>query len=200
MFPGVNRLKVEVDESLPIVYRCHHFNPSEHELDQSRFRLMVTLRNFKECIVKDCRYNAEQFLNAVRQDDFRVKRYFDMLYFFDSGWQDPATKHLILYEEIISNPRKCVEELLLFLGEGLENVPAFFEHYDEWNSEMLASYHKQHAYLGAPSNNQPIFHSKDFPKEVLLEVDEIVRERHPDLWEKYLYRYEEPTFSVDGES
>ena len=34
-------------------------------LDQSRFSLIFTLRNYKECIVKENRLDANQFLNAI---------------------------------------------------------------------------------------------------------------------------------------
>lgn len=188
---GVNRLEVDVDDSLPTVYRSHFLEPGIKRLKQSKFRLMFCLRNYKECIVKHHQFNAQEFLDAIRDRHPKVDKYFEDLQFFDSGWKNPKTKHLILYEEIISKPRKCVEELLLFLGESLKPVPEFFEHYDEWNEKMLASYHEQHGKLGPPSNNEPIFHSKDFPKEVLREVDRIIQERYPDLWEKYLYRYGE---------
>lgn len=188
---GVNRLGFETDESLPVIYRTHTLYKGIKELDQSQFRLLFTLRNYKECIVKEGKYDAEEFLEAFRSNNDLVEQYFDNLRFFDSGWSDPKTKHLLVYEEIISDPEKVVIDLLKFLGESLDGVPNFFENYEEWNQKMLSSYHEQHKDRGPPSNNQPLFHSKSFPKEVVEEVDGLVQSRFPDLFEKYLKRYQE---------
>lgn len=190
---GLNRLGFEIDESLPHIYRIHKLNSNLLNLDQSQFSLLFTLRNFKECIIKRNQYTADQFLKAILDNDHNASFYFDNLRFFDSGWKDPKTKHIIIYEEmILTNPQKGVTSLLKFLGEDVTGVPEFFEkHYQEWNRNMLNSYHIQHAKIGPPSNNEFIFHSKDFPKKLLRQVDVAIQKRYPDLWNKYLKRYAE---------
>lgn len=188
---GLNRLGFEVDESLPFVYRSHTASRAVRALDQNSFALVFTLRNFKECIVKQGQFDADQFLDAVLNNNRKVSQYFKNLRFFDSGWKNPETKHLVIYENIVLNPKDEILSLLNFLGEDTSKVPAFFENYDQWNQEMLASYHEQHATMGPPSNNELIFHSKSFPKDLLLKVDQIIKERHPYLWKKYLMQYAE---------
>lgn len=189
--PGVNRLKIELDETLPTLYRSHYVDKIVKQIDQSHFRLLFTLRNYKECIVKELQLSADQLLEGFRKRDRKVEMYFDNLRFFESQWHNPKTRHLIVYEEMIKDPKTAVTNLLAFLGENSAGVPAFFEGYEEWNKKMLTSYHEQHADRGPPSNNDPRFHSKNFPKEVLREIDALVEARWPDLWETYLKRYKE---------
>lgn len=190
----VNRLDFEIDESLPIVYRTHGVNQRLVKLKQSSYSLIFTLRNFKECVIKETKYTAEEFVAGLLENDPQITKYFDNLEFFDSGWKNPETKHMIVYEEMIQNPQDTIISLLTFLGESLEKVPEFFEHYDEWNAEMLASYHRQHRRKGPSSQNQPLFHSIDFSKESLIAMDKAVQERYPILWEKYLKRYAENSY------
>jgi hypothetical protein len=186
---GLNRLGVEIDETLPFFYRTHEVSEALKKIKGSKSRLVCTLRNYKECIVKEGQFNAEEFLDAIRQEKPVVKDYFDNLYFFDRTWKN--AKFLIVYEEIISNPKKVVIDLLNFLGESLEGVEEFFENYAEWGDLMLSSYHNQHKDKGPASNNAPIFHSRSFPKEILCEVDRMIQKRYPDLFEKYLKVYAE---------
>lgn len=188
---GVNRLRFKIDNRLPVIYRSHSVTDQVKEINQPSFSLILTLRNYKECIVKENQFTAERFLIAVLKNEKCVSQYFRNLEFFESEWKNPETKHLIVYEEILSNPRKVVISLLTFLGEDISGVPEFFEHYDDWNEAMLASYHKQHAKKGPASNNDPLYHSKDFPKKLLIQVDAIIKKRYPHLWDKYLKRYAE---------
>jgi hypothetical protein len=186
---GLNRLAVPIDESLPILYRTHSVTNAVKKLNQSQFRLLFTLRNYKECLVKEGQFTEKQFLEAVRLRDPLVEMYFENLRFFDQGWKNPETKHLIVYEEVISNPERVILDLLTFFKENLALFPEFFQNYSEWNEKMLSSYHGQHEKKGPSSQNQPIFHTQAFSKETLVEVDALLQERYPDLFEKYLKRY-----------
>lgn len=188
---GENRLGFKVDERLPFVYRSHKVTDKARSLNVPSYSLICTLRNYKECIVKENKYSCEQFVKAVLNNEASVSNYFDNLVFFDSVWKNPQTKHLAVYEEIVLNPQKQITSLLTFLGEDLSGVPKFMDNYETWNKAMLSSYHEQHARRGPPSNNELIFHSKDFPKDQLMIVDKVIKARYPQLWDKYLKRYAE---------
>lgn len=186
---GLNRLGLNLDYCKPILYRTHHFSPVFKKIDQSKNKLIFIIRNYKECLVRHHRYTAQELYDVVLNDTHGFKDYINNLQSYDD-WKDENTKLLIHYEDLISNPREVIEELLAFLGEGTEGLDEFFDQYEYWRKKSINSYKSQHNGMPSSGGKKELFHSKNFPIELLRSMDKHLQQTYPSLWEKYLFKYD----------
>lgn len=187
-----NRLKLELDNTKSPLYRTHDVLPGMRKIDPSKNKLLMTLRNYKECVFRKNK-NPMQFYNDVISERGSFKHYIDNLRFFDS-WSNEETKHLIYYEDLITEPRENITHLLNFFDENTDNLDDFFNHYDYWRDLVMASYDKQHKVttkrMVSSNGDKTIFHSVEIPLFLQKKIDKHIKEHYPELWKKYLSRYE----------
>ena len=184
----LNRLDLPLDESKPILYRAHDWPRALRKIDTKNNKLIVVIRNFKECLVRHNQYSPKQLLKATVGDGGEFKRYEKILKLFER-W-DENNRFMIFYEDLILYPKKTVACLLDFLDEKPDHMDEFFENFDYWKNKTLTSYKNQHGHKNSSGGKSPIFHIKDFPLKTLKKIDNHIKKTHPLLWKKYLYRYE----------
>jgi len=182
-----NRLDLELDYSQPILYRAHDANDKIHTINHSKNKLIVLVRNFKECIVRERKCTEHEFYEIVGKKGPDFQLYLKNITLYHS-WKDPKTKLLIYYEDLIFKPRQTIEKLVNFL-EIETDLDHFFDNYEYWKSEVITSYKTQHNTLPSSGGNQEIFHSKDFSKEGLRKLDNYLMKTHSLFWNEYLFRY-----------
>jgi len=143
------------------------------QYDTQHDTLILLLRNYKEEVG---RYN-----NPISHKVFQP--YFANLALFDT-W-NPDKKIMILYEDLITNPKETLTRLLEFLGESTEFVDEFIENIEQHRKECLQIYQIQ--------GNNPysrgsdiLFHSKKLTPQRRKLVDKEVSASYPNLWKKYL--------------
>lgn len=182
-------LDLPIDSSRPMLYRTHKVLPLLENADPSKNQLLFILRNFKECIVRECGYDPVQLENSILTESGGFKQYIDDLIFFDSGWKNETTKHLIYYEELISEPRQTIEKLLAFFDEKPSNLNDFFENFESWRQLVITKYSEVHTTMPSSNGDKKVFHTKDFPPEALQKIDRYIETKYPELWNKYLSIY-----------
>merc|ERR1712146_509889 len=96
----------------------NYFNPQEEYL-------ILILRNPKEAITRHERKVPDK--KSLLKDSFS---YFENLTVYDE-W-NPEKRLLLLYEDLIKDPRKTLEKLFTFIQESpVRSLDTFFEQYEE---------------------------------------------------------------------
>ena len=187
-----NRLELNLDRSKIPLWRTHETRFIRN-LDPNTSRLLLVIRNYKECITKaylqGINFTPSQVRNCIVNGEAEFNHYIDNLNYYNS-WPNDETKLIIYYEDLISQPRVEICKILDFFGEQDADVDGFFANYDYWSKRILDSYKKQHGAQHSSGGNKAIYHSKDFPISILQEIDRSIQVHYPVLWEKYLNRYE----------
>lgn len=131
---GLNRLHLDLDPSKKILYRRHVIDPYFYKIDPTKNKLLMVLRNYKECINSLQHYSPEEFLEAILNEKSIKKKatfshYINNLSFFEN-WSDDSTKLLIYYEDFILDPKTTIIQLLDFFDETVENFDEIWENYE----------------------------------------------------------------------
>ncbi len=189
---GINRLNLKLDKSERHLYRSHSVNDYIRKLSPSHNKLILVLRNFKECILRNKWITINDLYNSMISNSNRnaMSMYVNNLTFFHE-WPVEETKLLILYEDLIADPVKETKKILSFLGypdRVLRSVTR--KRVDLILKQVYESYVDQHGINKTSGGKKEIFHSRFASKGELKKLDKLVKKRHPILWEKYLSRYE----------
>ena len=188
-----NRLQLELDRTKTPLWRSHEAKYIRN-LDPNTSKLLLVIRNYKECIVRkvlqmdDPSFTPSKLRNCVVNNEADFRQYMDNLSYYNA-WPNDETKLIIYYEDLISQPRVEISKILDFFGEQDADVDGFFADYDTWMQKIMNSYKKQHGTQYSSGGNKEIYHSKNFPVSILQEIDQSIENRYPELWEKYLNRY-----------
>lgn len=182
-----------------------HFANSFHSRNNILYNinkdlLIVNVRNYKELFIRHCydhdlvRKGLDGFCIEENQDWGKIFEKIEILpemYYnlclFDS-WPEER-RHMIIYEDLITDPELTFTALTQFLGEDLSSVSAFMENYDQHKHICLEAYNPVQGAVSKGSD--PLFHSKRVPKKILKEIDLLIAERWGKIWEKYLSHYAE---------
>ena len=192
-----------LDETLPPLYRCHECTPTDFfnewhgyyfPYDSSQDKLILLLRNYKECCFKKNRY--QQFQHTPKFKELLqegAKKYYDLLACYD-GW-NPERRLLIRYENLLLNTEETLHEILEFL-----EVP-----FDEMEMKSFFKpknflFHKNRCMIlmkilncsSSKSKGVSInYHSKFADPKVLDQIDSYFENISPDLYQRYLEEYRE---------
>ncbi|MDX8430961.1 MAG: sulfotransferase [Candidatus Algichlamydia australiensis] len=183
-----NRLKVLLDERKPPFVRVHSARAIAKTAPEKN-SLILIYRDYKENTIR--MRGAENYKKALSEGTL-FNNQAKNLAFFDR-WPEER-RHLVYYEDLILSPKETLEKVLDFLGEDHGRVKKFMKNLSQYQQMCLASYDKatkgkkfgQSQSKGADLH----FHSKKVSKELLLEADEIFKDKYPYLWDKYLSHYE----------
>lgn len=188
--PGVNRLELDLNFDKLVLYRTHIGGGFFDKINQDKNKLLVVLRNYKECIPRACQYSEAEFKHAVLSEEGGFCHYIRNLRCFDR-WKNPDTKLLIYYEDLILDLRGNVEKILQFLGEDITQMDQVFEDEKSFREKLIQLYRKQCPVKDAWSSggDKLIYHSRNFKNESLIEMDVHIQKNYPNLWKKYLKRY-----------
>jgi hypothetical protein len=185
-FPLGFRLNFEMDLQKQCIWKVHDRQRMEKifSVDPNKDILIMLIRNYKECIPR----HLGDYKRAIIEFDDVKNCYLDNIVVYDE-WSD-SNKILVYYEDFISNPRKTLSELLLFLGESGDKLTSFLSCYDEYKNRSLKFYQQ---YIGATKSRGEdlLYHSKLIPFEDRLKMESFVKENYPYIWGKYLYRYDQ---------
>ncbi|MDX8430968.1 MAG: sulfotransferase domain-containing protein [Candidatus Algichlamydia australiensis] len=183
----------EVDESKVVLDTSHHRLFFEKEYLRERDKLILILRNYRECLIRHS--GVEKVLQMIHElntksgGKFSANWYLKNLQFFDD-WPEER-RLLIYYEDMIQNPKEVFERVATFIDEDPEVFASFLAHYKEHVAKSLAWRNAKEGHVRAQSMGRDLsYHSKRISRKKRQKFDEAVKNNYPDLWEKYLTRYE----------
>ena len=127
-----------------------------------------------------CKYDPDyqQYGNTGTQ------LYFDNIAFFDQLPEE--NKLLIYYEDLIHETEKELYRICDFFETSYEYIPVLMKDYGKYKNRILAFYPENKT-----TGTEKIYYSKKYSVKQKKQVDEYVKQHYPDLWEKYLQRYQE---------
>jgi len=164
------------------------------EQDYPTTRIVLILRNFKECILRDFRGGATGQGNDEIVETYATRNSLDILCNKD-GIDDYATlaekfvhhdgpKHLVYYEDLKTDPASALAPLIDFLdiGSSPGALERFMKEYDKHNEVSVAIYNNGVAKSYTGGSNNLTFHSDRFlSSQNKRDWDDYVRTNHPDI-------------------
>lgn len=151
-------------------------------------KLIVLVRNYRECMLRHFNYCKTLLMSNLHNKTKRNLHYFQILNVYDQ-WDDER-RLLVHYEDLMQNPKSEFKKVADFL-----NVPP--KKYKAFISNIAA--HAQRGYIikkrqgnRAYSRNKGLdYHTKKVNhSEFFQNLDHEIKMHYPDLWAKYLMRYE----------
>lgn len=183
---------------LPI-WKVHYIDQMKMmgTFDSQQETLIVIVRNPKEALPRIfnllSRRNKNRSLdNPTAKELFNntlTMNYFDILKLYDE-WC-PDKRHLIYYEDLITQPEQVFKKLLNFLNVSPEYLDDFMAQYDEHKLASLSMYEKQEdtsLTKGEKTKHHALLVSSDERRKLDLYIAHVF----PHIWQKYLkLRYAE---------
>ncbi|MCB1111160.1 MAG: sulfotransferase domain-containing protein [Chlamydiales bacterium] len=175
-------------------------NPYDLHLDENNDRLILLIRNYRECMLrefdtpesvkKEILCQAE--CNALADDrswvlNLRKNHYFHNLRVYEH-WH-PEKRMIVYYEDLLLNPESVLRQVAEFIGEKEkeQTIQAFIDNLDEHIENSLGIY--EQTYHSHTRGKSLLYHTHRVGLEASYEIDQLVIEYFPDLVDKYLTRY-----------
>ena len=168
------------------LYKRHAMSQKDL-VDRGIQKLVLVLRDYRECFVRHCR--GRTFEKKIgRMTDFT-----DNLYTYESF---PGEKMIMYYEDFVSDPKTYMKEFLDFVDarndwNGIdvkEHRDISVKLYESGGSDKVG-----YKTRGAPSMTKGKtdfkFHQKDLPAETKLLLEQWFKAEHSEIHDKYLGRY-----------
>jgi hypothetical protein len=196
--PGPSLYGRKLDMNKPHIYKSCNSAKRMQKIDQDKNKLILILRNYKECILRQLKSSyvnnknpQKELLKLVEKNEGLFRSYMEKIEVFES-WKNPETKYLVYYEDLIINPEKVITRLLEFVGDDPSNLDEVIDNYDYFKQKSLESYNRGHKLVGTSSyGDKALHHSKKISKSLLQKIDNSANEQYPRLFNKYLLRYKE---------
>lgn len=186
-------------------YYHSHFPSFATGMNKHNNQLIVVLRNYKEWLVREAKAQMiprlrHQFIEqldlknyeAVLSVPHRIHRYYDFLKLYDA-W-DADKRLLLFYEDFIQRPKKVLSALQQFLQTDPELLGEQMQQIESLKPKLLNYYHRKFKVQGGSSTKGKVtdhFHTKNLPTSLLQRIDDLMRSKHPKLFDKYLKHYKE---------
>lgn len=153
-------------------------------------KVILIIRNYKEAIIRhECQYTkptieifeADLMCNNKRGD------YISPIYYFNKF---QGHKLIVYYEDIILNP-KAINHVLSFLNFTVtdDKINAFYNEITAHKNNCLNEYRANAT--SVTQGNNVIFHLNRISKEERIRWDNLIENKYPYLFNKYLSIYKE---------
>lgn len=187
--------RVEVAPNLKLLNNYYSVTNLD-QVDKSRNFLVVIVRNYRECMMRQCRNNE---MKVAAQLDIEYNSFCKQIFSSEGQlspinysrilkWYDewnPDKRFLIYYEDLMNRPEEILTGLIAFLGKDTYKVSRFMAEYEGLKAYSLKAYlNPQSIHFGVD------FHASLMSAEKIAFCDNFMKTKYPDYWEKYLSRYQ----------
>jgi len=175
-----------------------HYSPNfqTYGLDKNQDRLILLVRNYKECFIrhkgnwedaKSCTFRPMPRKPSSNPLHY-LSDYFENFYYF-RAWNKEKTL-LIYYEDLMTDFEREMTKISRFLEVDESWLIAFMKDYERHRIESIQNYEDEKK-LGTSESkgNDILFHSRSLDRGVLLEMERFAANSYPWLEYTYLMRY-----------
>jgi len=175
----------------PILIKCHNYTRDfECLYPRSSCSLILMIRDPKECIMRQCAKDDhteselikifEENLTGIQEINFPPSEFIYNIITYDQ-WAAP--KLLIYYEDLITKPETIIVQICDFLKI---EIGDFLEHIEDHRSGGMK------LYKDSKTDGRTVrFHSNVLSMQFKKNIDELIKNKFGDVFEKYLTRYTE---------
>ena len=148
-------------------------------VNMSNNYLITIVRDYREII---CRY--KNLGNEVTPNYYDYYLNYLKLY---ERW-DAKKRILIRYEDLITQPRQVLVDLLLFLKQDTDRLDVFMDNFEFHRQKSLKQYDNRSKSYSR--GNDVRFHSRSVPIRAIKHFDKTMQKTAgPVIWKKYLKQY-----------
>ncbi len=157
-------------------------------------KAILVIRNYKECLV---RHHGAEYVNSFEsiadflQSDDRFQKpewYIKNIAAFDDF---KGEKMVLYYEDLLTDTIEQVTKIAEFLDLDKSRLTTLISNIPEHKKKSVELYKVDHDSVTAGDEHKLDYHSKKaLPEEDHLAFDKYYRENYPDLFKRYLSRYE----------
>ena len=182
--------KHTVQPELPRIYRKHWKTYGKRVIsDNGKNKLILLIRNYREAYLRQYHDRASLALVDLGSQAKNTTEFFDNIHIFES-WKD-KNRLLIYYEDLMLNPREEITKISRFLNVPEPKLNAFLRNL---NKHVLTCFSIKNGRFNfqTPSKGKQniLYHSQKISSDMNFKIDNVIRQYQPDIWEKYLKRYE----------
>ncbi len=182
-----------IDQTKDRIYFAHsieRFNNAKLPLNKENDKLLIVLRNFKECF-SSLRISPNQLIEILSKPKRNVflQNLVNNLNLYES-WS-PENRLLVYYEDLLVRPQETFESMLAWLGEDSQSVHDYMQDLDTHKANCLHLYKTNKVIKGfanTKSKGQTVFYTKNVSTESLQTIDQLFAKKYPHLW-KYFERF-----------
>ncbi len=165
------------------------------KVDKSQNYLIVILRNYRECMMRQLDNDEEKVTEALEQEyifflnPVLVRNVMEPIsYPYVLKWYDEwdaSKRFLVYYEDLMNDPETVLKEIIRFLGKDEFLVDRFMAKFEELKAFSYRSYcNPQSRTVGLN------YHTSLMTPENIVFCDNFMKSHYPDYWYKYLSQYE----------
>ncbi len=183
-------------KSFNIQHDHYYPNSIERGFDKEKDILILVVRNYMECFLR----HFGSWKGAVGDQIRATPRvpnenphhfmsdYFENFKFFES-W-NPEKRKLVYYEDLMVNFEETLKDLFAFLRfDSSDFIDNFMLIYDTHKKNALNRYYFR-GFNPFSKGEDLFYHSRRTPLLELMEMDYFAKKTYPDIWWRYLQRYD----------
>ncbi len=182
---------VKIDQSKAPILHSHypycHLGNHTHK----GHRLLMVIRNHKEYLLRRSKKRGIDPAIGLKtlSNPRAINQYMEYFRFFESWEEDKRL--MVFYEDLIADYETTMKKVLAFIGEGDQHLPEFIAKKKDHDACIFKYYDRVFRRGGGAigKGKNPLYHSKDVPLDTLRQVDDYIKNKHTQYWEKYLMRY-----------
>lgn len=183
-----------VNQDAPMIaWKSHIYNADHFDVNLSDGMILI-IRDYREVIARHYKQdhrmiNENIFYNHFIRETGGYKNLFDAngadyiscLQAYDMR---TAPKLLIYYEDLINNPVNSIRKIGNFTKQDQKSIDDFCNNINFHKTKSVNNYPISHT-----RGQNTKFHQKRLSKNILDKMTNSLKTRYPDLFEKYLSRY-----------
>ncbi len=173
-------------KKLPIyTHHIHKRVASFKNLEKQKIIFLV--RNYKETLIRNFGRmdKIRHVLNHSETEPSKIV--VPHLELYDKHPKE--NRCLVYYEDLLLNPKKTLLNVLEFLGEPSDRLEKFISNLEVHKQYVISLYNSKFHGPSKSGGADLLYHSKKFDRKDLTEIDNIIKNLNPEIFEKYLKRF-----------
>ncbi len=188
-----------IDFSLPFIHHCHvayaYVDAFKKNIltfpppNVSKDKALVIIRNPLDTLLR----MSSSYEDAVEKIKNRCRLYLFPNLNYAETWPE-ENRYIFYYEDILDYPKEEITKLLDFLDVPNPDVDGFIDNIEEYRHRTITIYNRNNGpsdlRYSKTNGKDRLFYQRKYTKEELQNLIALLKEIDPEIWSRYLTRYE----------